>query len=127
MTTHLAHFTAGGALPANLHPLAVIGQNLEPSGCLQGFCKTTFACMVATLGQPHLEDIDGKVNVEWTFRCADGTTFHVYDWKTSAIPTTEYNWHIGGNSHQSLDAFTRHTGLPTTSLNYESFALTTLS
>ena len=114
-------------LAPNLHPLAVVGHARHASGCLRGFCKTTFACMVATLGQPHSYDIDGKVNVEWAFQCADGTTFHVYDWKTSAIPTTEYNWHIGGNSHQSLDAFTRHTGLPSTSLNYESFALTTLS
>lgn len=110
---------AGGILPANLHPLAIISQGGFSEGCLRGFCRTTFACMVATLGQPHAYDIDGKVNVVWTFRCADGTTFSVYDWKQSAIPAEAYNWHIGGNSPRALDAFTRHTGLPTTPPTYE--------
>jgi hypothetical protein len=109
---------AGDTLPANLHPLAIVSQGGFSEGGLRGLCRTTFACMVATLGQPHLEDIDGKVNVEWTFRCADGTTFSVYDWKQSAIPVGPYDWHIGGNSDRALEAFTRHTGLPTTQLTY---------
>jgi hypothetical protein len=98
----------------NLHPLAVLGPATDYGGSLVGYCRTTYATLIATLGPPRNHDIDGKVNVEWAFRCADGTTFHVYDWKLPAVPTDDYHWHIGGNSAQSLKAFARHTGLPTT-------------
>ncbi len=101
-------------IPTNLHPLAVVGPEEHASGSLAGYCKTTYNLLVATLGLPHSYDIDGKVNVEWAFKCADGTTFHVYDWKEPSIPSEEYWWHIGGNSASSLKAFARHTGLPVT-------------
>jgi hypothetical protein len=98
----------------NLHPLAVLGPAENATGSLAGYCRTTYVTLIATLGPPHNHDIDGKVNVEWAFRCADGTTFHVYDWKEPAVPCQEYWWHIGGNNARSLAAFTRHTGLPIT-------------
>ena len=97
----------------NLHPLAVTGPADHPSGSLAGYCETNYATLLALLGDPHQRDIDGKVNVEWAFQCQDGTTFHVYDWKEPCVPTGRYHWHIGGNNPRALDAFHRHTGLPT--------------
>lgn len=99
----------------NLHPLAVLGPATDYGGSLAGYCRTTYAILCSLLGEPHfLSSADDKVNVEWAFRCADGTTFHVYDWKLPAVPTADYHWHIGGNSAQSLKAFSRYTGLPIT-------------
>lgn len=94
-----------------LHPLAVLGPATmrDDKGCLQGYCPTTFSVLVALLGEPHARNGD-KVNVEWAFRCNDGTVFTVYDYKQPSIPTGEYRWHIGGTG-RPLEAFTRHTGL----------------
>lgn len=96
-----------------LHPLAVLGRG-EPQGGLQGYCNTTYAALVALLGDPHHRNGD-KTTVEWSFRCANGTEFHVYDWKLEATPMCDYDWHIGGTG-QPLEAFERHTGLRTISL-----------
>lgn len=99
----------------NLHPLVVLGPADDYGGSLVGYCRTTYATLIATLGPPHQHgSIDDKVNVEWAFRCADGTTFWVYDWKTPAVPIELYDWHIGGNNARSLAAFSRHAGLPIT-------------
>jgi hypothetical protein len=95
---------------SKLHPLAVLGKADYPSGCLQGHCRTNYATLVALLGEPHTHNGD-KTTVEWAFRCANGTGFHVYDWKLEATPMCEYDWHIGGTSAEALAAFRRHTGL----------------
>jgi hypothetical protein len=105
-------------ITSNLHPLAVTGNADYPSGGLQGYCRTNYATLVALLGPPHTRGGD-KTNVEWAFRCNNGSTFHVYDWKLPSTPQGDYDWHIGGSSSSSssaLDAFERHTGLGTTSL-----------
>jgi hypothetical protein len=99
---------------SNLHPLAVLGCS-NPSGGLRGYCTTTYANLVALLGEPHVRRGD-KTNVEWSFRCQNGTIFTVYDWKECATPTGDYAWHIGGNSPDTLAAFERHTGLKTQAL-----------
>lgn len=96
----------------NLHPLAVLGRS-QPQGSLQGYCSTTYDNLVALLGEPHSHNGD-KTTVEWSFRCHDGTKFHVYDWKLEATPICTYDWHIGGTGHP-LEAFERHTGLRTIS------------
>lgn len=93
------------------HPLMVVRKSDHPIGCLQGYCWTTFTELVARLGQPHIERGD-KTTVEWHYECQDGTCFHVYDWKEHATPAAPYLWHIGGTSRRALDAFSRHTGLP---------------
>jgi hypothetical protein len=95
----------------NLPPLAVLGRAKYPQGSLQGYCTTTYAALVALLGEPHIRCGD-KTTVEWAFCCNDGTVFTVYDWKLSATPLNEYQWHIGGNG-QALAAFQRFTGLQT--------------
>ena len=96
--------------PDNLHPLAVLGRG-ESLGGLQGYCTATFEQLQILLGRPDPEPGD-KATVEWSFRCADGTTFHVYDWKTPSTPIGDYDWHIGGTS-RALEAFERFTGLKT--------------
>lgn len=97
---------------SNLHPLAVLGPAPHACGGLQGFCTTTYANLVALLGEPHTRNGD-KTTVEWAFRCQNGTVFTVYDWKETITPTGSYSWHIGGQG-DSLAAFSRHTGLETT-------------
>lgn len=99
-----------------LPSLAVLGKAPYPAGCLRGYRHTTYAVLLQLLGQPHTTGGD-KTNVEWAFRCNDGSTFHVYDWKQHSIPTERYAWHIGGSSDWALAAFHRFTGLNTTSLD----------
>jgi len=99
-----------------LHQLAVVSKADYPTGGLQGYCTTTFAHLVAILGRPHFLKGD-KTNVEWAYRCQDGTTFSVYDWKQPSTPIDEYRWHIGG-SGQSLAAFQRFTGLHATPFSF---------
>jgi hypothetical protein len=103
-----------------LHHLAVLGKALEPSGCLKGYCNTTYDNLVVLLGQPHTR-LGDKTTVEWAFRCNNGTTFHVYDWKLTSTPQGSYDWHIGGSSSSALVAFHRFTGLPVTPLDVESY------
>jgi hypothetical protein len=102
--------------PTNLHPLAVLGPALEPQGGLKGYCRTTYAVLVALCGKPHFYNQD-KVTTLWRFHCADGTVFDVYDWKMEATPQGEYDWHIGGSSSRALAAFERFTGLKTRPLD----------
>lgn len=90
-------------------PLMVLGKADYAPGGLQGYCTTTYATLVAILGEPHYQGGD-KTNVEWCYRCADGTVFSIYDWKLPSVPINEYQWHIGG-SGKPLAAFQRFTGL----------------
>jgi hypothetical protein len=102
-------------IDSKLHPLAITGNADFSSGGLQGYCRTNYATLVALLGLPHTQNGD-KTTVEWAFCCNNGCTFHVYDWKQSATPKTDYDWHIGGSTDQALAAFERFTGLETRSL-----------
>lgn len=101
----------GKRLPGRLHPLAVLGKT-HPVGGLQGYCFTTYAALVALLGEPHHRGLD-KIHIHWAFRCQNGTAFSVYDWKQRELPTGSAWWHIGGTG-QALAAFERFTGLKTT-------------
>jgi hypothetical protein len=103
-----------------LHALAVLGKASQPSGCLKGYCHTTYDNLVALLGEPHVHHGD-KTTVEWAFRCNDGTNFQVYDWKECATPKGTYEWRIGGNNGFALVAFHRFTGLPVTPLELETY------
>ena len=91
------------------NPLEVLGPATDALGCLRGYCTTTYASLVALLGEPATHSGD-KTTVEWAFRCRDGTTFTVYDWEESTTPLGEYRWHVGGSS-DALAAFREHTGL----------------
>jgi len=102
-------------IDSKLHPLAVIGRTSPSWTWLQGYCTTNYATLVALLGPPHTRKGD-KTTAEWAFMCSNSTVFSVYDWKQSATPKTDYDWHIGGSNDQALAAFERFTGLQTRSL-----------
>ena len=97
-------------MATNLSPLAIASKG-EPWGTsLQGYVKTTFAALVATMGKPH-ECNGDKVTVQWCWKLENGESFTVYDWKQCSTPKGEYQWHIGGHSEAALAAFQRFTGL----------------
>ena len=98
-------------MTTKLSPLAIVSKG-EPWGTsLQGYTKTTFAALVATMGKPHSRNGD-KTTVEWSWKLENGESFTVYDWKERSTPEGIYMWHIGGHSQQALAAFRRFTGLP---------------
>lgn len=69
---------------------------------LVGYVRTTYAKLVEAFGEPHYRDGD-KVTCEWGF-ALDSVVFTIYDWKESATPMQEYDWHIGGMGPDSVDA-----------------------
>jgi hypothetical protein len=98
---------------ANISPLAIASKG-EPWGTsLQGYVKTTFAALVATMGKPHAYECY-KITVEWCWKLENGESFTVYDWKQTSTPKGEHQWHIGGHSEAALAAFQRFTGLAPT-------------
>jgi len=102
----------------NLHPLAVLGKADYPSGGLLGYVDTVYVELMLRLGPPHTHRGD-KTTVEWAFHCADGTCFHVYDWKEPTTPRDLYAWHIGGNCPEGLAAFERFSGLKARPLDWQ--------
>lgn len=74
--------------------------------------KTTPLELIRVFGQPHDEDIDGKVQMEWAFEALDNKnlTFSVYDWKTSfkIKPTDLVEFHIGSRSTATEDKQFKH-------------------
>ena len=97
--------------PAAKLPFIAVASEGEPWGTsLQGYVKTTFAALVATMGKPH-ECNGDKVTVQWCWTLESGESFTVYDWKQCSTPKGEYQWHIGGHSETALAAFQRFTGL----------------
>jgi len=77
---------------------------------LVGYVRTTFAELVAKLGEP-LDGCD-KSTAEWYIEFADGSVATIYDWKLSATPTYEYDWHIGGHDRSVVDKLSDALGLP---------------
>jgi hypothetical protein len=79
---------------------------------LQGYVNTTYDTLVAKFGEPTLIDGD-KITVEWvlTFKVVkdidedfEYVTATIYDWKEERTPMGQYRWHIGGNSHDAVEA-----------------------
>ena len=69
----------------------------------QGVIVTTYAELVAALGEPHYNDGD-KTTAEWDFVTDKGIVFTIYDYKEDSTPLFEYEWHIGGMDQQVIDA-----------------------
>ena len=84
---------------------------------LQGYVSTTYDKLSSLLGKVSWSSGDpyDKVNTQWSiygtvyFIDEDGEKdYHrieatVYNWKTGATPTEEYDWHIGGNSYEAVE------------------------
>ena len=91
---------------------------LNSSTSLQGEINTTYDKLIDLFGKPTFDTGDPyeKVQTEW---CIEGKVFFkdeygetdneyvnatVYNWKTGGrTPTEDYDWHIGGNSYDSVD------------------------
>lgn len=91
---------------------------LNGSTCLQGEITTTYDVLRGLFGKPSFDTGDPyeKVQTEW---CIEGKVFFtdedgeidneyvsatVYNWKTGgSTPIGEYDWHIGGNSYDSVE------------------------
>lgn len=101
-------------MTSKLSPLAIVSKDKAYGTSLQGYVKTTFAVLVALMGEPHCINGD-KTTAEWGWKLENGQSLTVYDWKRGATPEGLYNWHIGGHSQAALVAFKRFTGLSTTS------------
>lgn len=68
--------------------------------------KATPRKLLEVFGQPTDEDIDGKVQMEWTFSSSSGQIFSLYDWKEGELnPDMEVNFHIG-STEKSEDKVT---------------------
>lgn len=81
----------------------------EAYGSLTGYINTTYATLVAKLGEPIRYDwheTDGKVRVEWIITVVtefDASVVAIYDWK-SAQPIEEITeWNVGGNTIAARD------------------------
>jgi len=85
---------------------------LNSGSSLLGYVKATYAEIVEMFGEPPFgPGGDGKVNVEWhlEFRVHDDEletddiyVATIYDWKEPEIPMDNYEWHIGGFSHNTF-------------------------
>ena len=67
----------------------------------QGSMNITYLELVAKLGLPSFESIDGKTQAQWVicFTLDDGHTLvaTVYDWKEHRAVDQVTCWHIGGH------------------------------
>lgn len=70
---------------------------------LQGYINTCFDDIVKVLGEPHYRDEDEKVTCEWSIQFNDGPIATIYDWKEYKTPMDQYEWHIGGVSHNAVE------------------------
>lgn len=68
----------------------------------QGVIVTTYAELVASLGDPHYTGGD-KTTAEWDFVTGCGVVFTIYDYKQDETPMFEYEWHIGGADQQVIE------------------------
>ena len=81
---------------------------------LRGTIVTDYFTLVEKFGEPMRytkEDSDGKVTVEWTIEFMNEETYElkyatIYDWKTGETPYGQYDWHIGGYSHEAVELVT---------------------
>jgi hypothetical protein len=75
-------------------------------GSLKGYIKTDFKTLCETFGPPTYGpfDYDGdKVTCEWKIMADFGLLVTIYDYKMGETPLGEYEWHIGGHSHENVD------------------------
>lgn len=76
-----------------------------------GYIKADYDSLVSLFGEPLGPSGDGNVSVEWDleflvhdedFETEDYVTVTIYDWKESKTPYGNHEWHVGGNSRESL-------------------------
>lgn len=80
---------------------------------LIGYITSTYSTLCEKLGEP-LRDHSGdrKVTCQWIIEFEDGSVGTIYDWKTRATPTKQYDWHVGGRGTNILEKTSKLTELP---------------
>lgn len=75
--------------------------------CLQDYMVASYSDLVEVFGEPTYEDDTRheKVNFEWVLTDGENVVT-IYNWKdydggTTAMSSTDYEWHIGGRSKMS--------------------------
>jgi hypothetical protein len=70
---------------------------------LMGYVTNTYERLVAVFGEPDGPSGDGKVQVEWDLRFADGTVVTIYDWKQYDVDVKDViKWNVGGRTTQAV-------------------------
>ena len=69
--------------------------------CLRGYVRTTYEKLLEVFDVPNIGAGD-KTNAEWGLRFEDGTVATIYDYKEPYVPTSEYDWHIGGINNRAV-------------------------
>jgi|LULS01.1.fsa_nt_gb hypothetical protein len=75
-----------------------------------GVVKTSFWELVDCFGNPTVEDQYDKTTKEWKLAFTikndkgeeDIKIATIYDWKEIETPYDDYEWHVGGFSHDAL-------------------------
>lgn len=85
----------------------------------RGELTASYLELCEVFGEPTYTNADPyeKVHAEWSGEAEvpdfwdEGETirevFTIYDWKTTGVPTDKYEWHIGGNSYDSVAIATK--------------------
>ena len=82
---------------------------------LKGYIKADYDSLVKAFGEPAYDSTkhgeSDKVHTEWAleFENEEGDLIvaTIYDWKEDSAYNSrvgEYNWHIGGNSYEAVEA-----------------------
>jgi hypothetical protein len=97
-----------------------IDQGRAKMSCLQGYVEADYNTLVEVFGEPHYNtpSADEKVNTEWELRFevqeegeedTDIVYATIYDWRDydggmTSRSGAKYNWHIGGDNNDAVDA-----------------------
>lgn len=82
------------------------------SSSLQGYIEISYAELVEVFSMHHHEGDGYKIDAEWDLKFEDGTHATIYNYKDGknyngqdgdAVENIT-NWHIGGNTHKSVEA-----------------------
>jgi len=96
--------------------MQLIDNNANVTGTsLQGYISTSFDNLVKAFGKPiyDCDDSYDKVQVEWALQFededGDSVVATIYNWKdyddgSACKQALEYDWHIGGNSYDAVQA-----------------------
>ena len=82
---------------------------------LQGYIEATYDDLVKAFGEPTFDSTKGdegdKVHTQWALEFEDEednlVVATIYDWKEDSAYNSRvgtYNWHIGGNSYEAVEA-----------------------
>ena len=69
--------------------------NVASGTGLQGYCRATYAQLVAAFGEPEIMSDYDKVTHQWVLNI-EGVIATIYDYKEDLKTGNAEDWHIGG-------------------------------